>query len=232
MPPIESVRYKVFFYYKAASSASEFWINDAKLWSKDVDRFAEPSSRIREAVSSLISPGDSELDKAKKLYKAVQALDNTDYSRKKSETEMKQLHLKAAKHADGTWVQKSGDSEDIAQLYLAMLRSAGLTAYATKVVDRERGVFDISYLSLSQLGNTLVVLSTGGKEIELDPGEKMCPFQTVNWRHSNAGGLTQSANGNGAVTTGAQQYPENKTLRIGEVTLDSHGALRSEERRV
>jgi hypothetical protein len=225
MPPIQSVLYKVFFYYKAASSAQEFWINDAKLWAKDLDRFAEPSKSIREAVSGLISPTDSDLDQAKKLYKAVQALDNTDYSRKKSEAEMKQLHLKTAKHAEDTWTQKSGDSEDIALLYLAMLRAAGLTAYANKVVDRERGVFDITYLSLSQLDNTLVVLNAGGKEIELDPGEKMCPFGTVSWRHSSAGGLTQSAKGNGAVTTGAQQYPDNKTLRIGDVTLDSHGAL-------
>jgi hypothetical protein len=225
MPPIESIRYRVFFYYKAASSAQEFWINDAKLWSKDVDHFAEPSSRIREVVSGLIAPGDSELDKAKKLYKAVQALDNTDYSRKKSDAEMKQLHLKTAKHAEDIWVQKSGDSEDIAQLYLAMLHSAGLTAYANKVVNRQQGVFDISYLSLSQLDDTLVILNTGGKEIELDPGEKMCPFGTVNWRHSSVGGLTQSAKGVGSVTTAAQLYPDNKTLRIGEVNLDAHGTL-------
>ena len=225
MPPIESVRYRVFFYYKAASSASEFWVNDAKLWSKDVDHFAESSKSIREAVAGIISPADSDLDKAKKLYKAVQALDNTDYSRKKTESEMKQLHLKVAKHADDTWAQKSGSSEDIALLYLAMLRAAGLTTYATKIVDRQQGVFDISYLSLSQLDDTLVVLSSGGKDIDLDPGEKMCPFQTVNWRHSSAGGLTQSAQGVGAVTTAAQPYTENKTLRIGDVILDAQGTL-------
>ena len=225
MPPIESIRYKVFFYYKAASNAQNFWLDEAKLWSKDVDHFAEPSKSIRDAVAGLISPADSDLDKAKKLYKAVQALDNTDYSRKKTESEMKQLHLKVARRADDTWAQKSGDSEDIAMLYLAMLRAAGLNAYATKVVDRQRGVFDSTYLSLSQLDNTLVVLSTGGKDLELDPGEMMCPFGTVSWRHSSAGGLTQSAQGIGSVTTAAQQYTDNKTLRIGDVTLDAQGAL-------
>jgi hypothetical protein len=225
MPPIESIRYKVFFYYKASSTAQNFWIEDAKLWSKDVDHFAEPSKSIKDAVAGIISPADSDLDKAKKLYKAVQALDNTDYSRKKTESEMKQLKLKTAKHAEDTWEQKSGDSEDIAMLYLAMLRAAGLTAYATKVVDREQRVFDPTYLSLSQLDDTLVVLSTGGKEIALDPGEKMCPFQIVNWRHSGAGGLTQSDNGVKAVTTGAQQYSNNKTIRVGDVTLDAQGAL-------
>ena len=94
-----------------------------------MDHFAEPTKPIREAVAGLIAPGDSDLDKARKLYKAVQALDNTDYSRKKSESELKQLNLKAAKRAEDTWSQKSGSSEDIALLYLAMLRAAGLTAY-------------------------------------------------------------------------------------------------------
>ena len=225
MPPVDSVRYRVFFYYKAASSAGDFWVTDAKLWSKDVNRFAEPTSEIKEAVARLVAPADSDLEKAKKLYSAVQALDNTDYSRKKSESELKQLKMKEIKHAGDVWNQKAGDSNEIAMLYLTMLRAAGLTAYAEKVVDRERGTFDISYLSLGQLDDMLVVLSLGDKSIDLDPGEKMCPFQTISWRHSGAGGLLQSAKETNAVTTAAQQYPANKTLRVGDVTLDGHGGV-------
>jgi hypothetical protein len=225
MPPIQSSLEKVFFYYKAANGHDDFWVTDAKLWSKDVDRFAEPSKAIKAAVAGLIAPGDSDLDKAKKLYKAVQALDNTDYSRKKSASELKQLKLKAARRAEDTWKQKSGSSEEIAMLYLAMLRAAGLKAYAFKVVDRDLGIFDITYLTLSQLDDTLVVLDTGGSEILLDPGEKMCPFQMVNWKHSSAGGLRQLADQRGLETSASQAYTENKTLRSGDVTYDAHGAL-------
>jgi hypothetical protein len=227
MPPIQSFIYRVIFYYKPVyeSTLLDYWTTVGKDWSKDVNHFAETSKSIKEAVDSLISPGDSDLDQAKKLYTAVQALDNTDYSRKKTESEMKQLKLKTAKHAQDTWEQKSGDSEDIAMLYLAMLRAAYLTAYAEKVVDRKMGVFDITYLTLRQLNNTLVVLSTGSKEIELDPGEKMCPFGTVNWSHSNAGGISQSAKGVNVGASAAQQYSDNKTTRIGDVTLDAQGAL-------
>ncbi|MGA3371614.1 MAG: DUF3857 and transglutaminase domain-containing protein [Terracidiphilus sp.] len=225
MPPVQSILYKVYFYYKAASSADDFWITDAKLWSKDVDRFAEPSKAIKGVVAGLIAPGDSELDRAKKLYNAVQALDNTDYSRKKSESELKQLKLKAAVRAEDIWKQKSGSREDIALLYLAMLRAAGLTAYAFKVVDRDQGVFDTSYLTLGQLDDTLVILATGDKEIVLDPGEKMCPFETVSWRHSSARGLRQLADQRGFETSGSQAYTDNKTLRTGDVTFDSQGAL-------
>jgi uncharacterized protein DUF3857/transglutaminase superfamily protein len=225
MPPIESLLYKVQFYYMPASTPTEFWINEGKFWSKDVDKFAEPSKAIKDAVAGIVAPGDSDLVKAQKLYAAVEALDNTDYSRKKSESEMKQLKIKQAKHAEDTWAQKSGSSEDIAMLYLAMLRAAGVTAYANKVVDRDQGVFDPSYMTLSQLDTTLVIVSAGGKELILDPGEKLCPFETVNWRHSETRGLSQSAQGLSIATTPSQSYKENTTSRIGDVTVDAHGGV-------
>jgi hypothetical protein len=106
-----------------------------------------------------------------------------------------------------------------------MLRAAGLTAYATRVVDREQGVFDPAYLSLEQLDSTLIAISSGGKEILTDPGEKMCPFGTVNWRHSNAKGLGQSPQGVSIVTTAIQQYIDNVTARIGNVNVDAQGGV-------
>jgi hypothetical protein len=225
MPPIRSFLYKVNFYYSFAHNATEFWMSEAKLWSKDVDKFAEPSKPLKAAVDGLIAPGDSDLDKAKKLYVAVQALDNTDYSRRKTETEMKQLKIKEARHAEDTWAQKSGSSEDIAMLYLAMLRAAGLTAYGVKVVDRDRGIFDPTYMGLDQLDTTVVAVSAGGQEIVLDPGEKMCPFGTLNWRHSDARGLGQSSQGVGVSTTPEQSYKQNSVNRVADLTLDAHGGI-------
>ena len=232
MPPIDSFLYKVFFYYKYASTAQDFWASEAKEWSKDVDRFAEQSGGIRQAVAGLIAPTDKDEDKARKLYTAVQALDNTDYSRKKGESELKQLKLKVAKHAEDTWKLKSGNSEDIAMLYLAMARAAGLKAYAVKVTARNRGIFDFTYMDLDQLDDTLVLVGMDGKGTLLDPGEKMCPFGNVNWRHSSAGGLRQSADGPGYVTTPMQAYNTNSTSRNAELTVDAHGEITGEIRLV
>jgi hypothetical protein len=106
-----------------------------------------------------------------------------------------------------------------------MLRAAGLTANAMKVVDREQGIFDSTYLSFSQFDNTIVLLNIGGKEIGLDPGEKMAPFGTINWRHSNAGGIRQLGDKRGVTTSPPQAYPGNKTTRMGDLTLDDHGAI-------
>jgi hypothetical protein len=222
MPPINSFLYKVLFYYKNESNASEFWIAEAKRWSKEVDHFAEPTKPIKQAVEGLIAPGDSDLDKAKKLYKAVQALDNTDFSRTKSKSELKQLNLKAAKRAEDTWTQKSGSRQDIALLYLAMLRAAGLTAYDAKVVDRKTGLFDPGYMDFGQLDDDIVILKIGGNEIFLDPGEKMCPFQTLHWRHAGASGIRQSAEGRATMSTPLLPFNGNAVLRTGDIALDAH----------
>ena len=225
MPPIQDLLYKVLFYYTYAHNAAEFWTTEEKHWYKEVDHFAEPTKAVRETVSGLIAPTDGDLDKAKKLYIAVQAPDNTDYSRGKGKSELKQLHLKVEKRAEDTWNQKAGSSEDMALLYLAMLRAGGLTAYAMKVVDREQGAFDPAFLDFDQLDDTLVILSTGGKEIYLDPGEKMCPFETVNWKHSGASGARQSSDSHNAGITPFQPYTANETQRIGDVTVDEHGTI-------
>lgn len=225
MPPRDSFYYHVHFYYQSARNIKDYWEGETKLWSKDVDHFAEPSDAIRNAVAGLVAPSDTDMDKARKLYKAVQALDNTDFSRAKGKTELKKLNLRGAKRAEDTWTQMSGDSHDITLLYLAMLRAAGITAYDMEVVDRERGTFNLDYLDFDQLDDDIIIASAGGKKIVLDPGEKMCPFQTVHWRHSGAGGVWQSPDGRSAADSPAQLYSANTLVRIGDINVDGHGAI-------
>ena len=230
MPPAESALYKVGFIYCYDMSAFTYWTDEVKLWSKDVDKIAEPSNAIKAAVGGLVAATDSDMDKAKKLYSAVQALDNTDFSRKSAGAQEKRAKVAATKHAEDTWAQKSGSSEDIAILYLAMLRGAGLTAYAVKVVDRDRNNFEPGNVSLSQLDSTLVYLSAGDKQILLDPGEKMCPFETVSWRHSYAQGVAESAQGASVAATPMQQYNDNTTTRTGDISVDAQGGVTGQVR--
>lgn len=225
MPPAESFLYHVLFYYKSAFGSGGFWQSESKRWAKEVDHFAEPTKPVQDAVAQLTAPGESDLDKAKKLYKAIQALDNTDYSRKKGEIELKALGLHVAKRAEDTLTQKSGSSSDIALLYLAMLRAAGFQAWDMKVVDRARGVFAPDYLSFDQLDDDIVILNISDKEIFLDPGEKMCPFGVLSWRHAGASGIRESANGPTPATAPTVPYTANEIQRSGTVYLDEHGNM-------
>jgi hypothetical protein len=106
-----------------------------------------------------------------------------------------------------------------------MARASGLTAYAMKVVDRSQGIFDATYLDVDQFDTTIVLLIIDGRTIPVDPGEKMCPFQTLNWRHSNAYGLRQDAKNPDLSNTPLQDYKANTIQRSGDITLDAHGAM-------
>jgi hypothetical protein len=225
MPPVGSFFYGVSFYYSYATSDIDFWKTAAREWSDVVNGFAEPSKTIKAAVNGLVAPGDSDPDKAKKLYAAVQALDNTDYSRALTASERHRLKLKEEKHAEDTWKQKSGSSNAIALLYLAMVRAAGLTAYAIDVVDRDKGVFDAGDFELDQLDSILVAINIDGKLMATDPGEKMCPFGELNWRHSGAAGIGQSADKISFSTLPQQRYTENTTQRVGELTVAADGSV-------
>ncbi len=225
MPPVSSLVYKSRIYFTEANSETQFWADEGKSWSKAVNQFVEPSKAFRETVNGLLAPGDSDLDKAKKLYKSVQSLDNTDFSREKGESERKQLKLKEIKRAEDAWTQKSGNRPEIALLYLSMVRAAGLTAYAMHVVNRDQGVFYPKYLDSDQFDDTIVILAVDGKEIVLDPGEKMCPFQALHWKHSYATGLRQGAAGIGLATSLQQAYSGNTVRRVADLTLDTKGAV-------
>ncbi|WP_420237726.1 hypothetical protein ACOBR2_19370 [Telmatobacter bradus] len=157
----------------------------------------------------------------------MQSLDNTDYSRSKSDTERQKLKLKDIQHAEDVWKQKSGDSQQIAKLYLAMLRAAEIKAYGVKVVNRDKGEFDPSYMYMDQLNDMLVQVDLGGKLYTLDPGEKMCPFGIVNWRHAGVRGLGQDDKKAGLAELPHLSYRDNSASRTAVLTLDEQGGIQS-----
>ena len=44
-----------------------------------------------------------------------------------------------------------------------------------------------------QLDTVLVALQIEGKEILVDPGTRMAPFETLHWAHTGAGGVAMDA---------------------------------------
>jgi len=221
MPPIDSTRYQVRFYFSTGGSTGTYWDEEAKSWLNEINHLSEPTDSIRRAVAGIVAPNDPDLEKAKKLYAAVQALDNTNFSRAKGKTE----GYRTIRRAEDILNQKSGSAQDMALLYLAMLRGAELTAYPMKLVDRQHGIFNPNYLDFGQLNATVVILSIGGNETVLDPGEKMCPFGMVHWRHSGAGGIRQTASGVGPWITPLLPYASNTLIRRANVTVNPDGSV-------
>jgi hypothetical protein len=230
MPPLNTIKWRLEFYYTHAASTANFWESEGKFWAKESERFANPSSSLKKAVSDIVSPGDSDEQKARKIYAVVMKLDNTRFSRTKSEAERKAEKLKTIKNAEDVWKQQSGTDDEITLLYIALARAAGLKVWPMKVVDRSRAIFDSSVLSASQLDDYIAIVEIGGKEVYLDPGQKMCPFGMLHWKHTMASGLRLTDKGPLLARTALATYKEAVVQRTAMFEIDEHGSVKGTAR--
>ncbi|HTB98157.1 MAG TPA: DUF3857 domain-containing protein [Terracidiphilus sp.] len=230
MPPLNALRWRVEFYYTPYMTGPEFWKNEGKRWVKEAEHFDETTKTLREAGQSLVAASDTEEQKARKIYDAVMKLENTSFTREKSEAERKKEKIREIRSAEDVWNQKSGSADDLALLYAALARGAGLTAYPMEVVDRNRAIFDPTYLSTNQLDDYIAVVMVNGKEVYLDPGQKQCPYGLLHWKHTMAGGLRLASIGPSYGFTPNLNYQQTELTRVAEVTLDEDGNVKGSAR--
>jgi hypothetical protein len=223
MPPTNTIRWHVEFFSTTANTIGEFWDLELKAWAEGFDEFTKPTGTLKKAVASIVSPNDTDEQKARKLYAAVMKLDNTDYSRVKSEAERKKDKLKEIDHIDDVWKNQGGGGNQIATLYVALARAAGLKVWPMWIVDRNLAIFNNAYLSTRQLDDYIAIVSLGGKEIYLDPGQKGCPFGILQWAHAFAGGLRESETGPKIAQTPALTYMQNAASYVADLTVDVDG---------
>jgi hypothetical protein len=226
MPPLNSVNWRVQFYYTQYATSGEFWQNEGKRWDKETDRFANPTKTLQQAASGMVAAGDTDEVKARKIYAAVMKLDNTHFSRSKSEAERKKEKLKEIKGAEDVWKQQSGSANEIALLYIALARAAGLKVYPMQVVNRDDAIFDPTYMTTYQLDDYIAIVNIGGKEVFLDPGQKECPFGLLHWKHTMAGGLRGSEKGPEYGVTESSTYKQTMVSRVADLTIDTDGTVK------
>jgi hypothetical protein len=221
-PPLDDQIYQVNFYLSASFVQKEFWQKQMNYWIKDVNQYTAPTDLIRSTAQEMTSSIPSPLDKARKLYDVVQKLENTDYL---GRTE---FHFFSgsipAGNVETVLQNKSGNSLQLALLYLALARGAGLSARPERIASRNRHIFEVDFLNESQLDAVVVGITIDGKEIVLDPGEKMAPFQTLAWAHAGAGGVALTADGKiETVFTPVPLNTENAVVRVGKLTINPDG---------
>ncbi|WP_231581102.1 DUF3857 domain-containing transglutaminase family protein [Silvibacterium bohemicum] len=224
MPPFGSFSYRVIFYYSPWRTSDEFWKTEGKYWSKEVDRFSNSSSKMHVVAQQLTAPGDNDRQKVEKIYAAVMKLENTSFTRTHSSAENKAEGLKV-KSADDIWDQKRGSDDEIARLFIALCRAAGLKAYAMIVVNRDRDILQQGYFDWNQLNDELAIVSVGGKELFFDPGQRYCEFGKLHWKHTMVSGVRQTDNGTQIAATPGLTYQDTRTDRFAQLTLDPTGQV-------
>lgn len=224
-PPLNSFSYRLLFYYASSFTGADYWKGVGKEWSKDVDRFVNPSDPIRQAVAGIVSPSDTDDQKLHKIYAAVMTLENTRFTRERSEAENKAEGLRVKTAAD-VWAQKRGSDDEIARLFISMARAAGFKASAVAVTERQRNILNTGWLDWSQLEDELAVVNVGGKDVWFDPGQRYCEYGKLHWMHTQMLAIRQTDNGVVPLETPAQAYTDNETIRNADLELGPDGALK------
>jgi len=223
-PPMRAQIYQVNFFYTFTPDAKDFWQKEMSLWTKDVDQYTAPTSAIRSAAEEAVDGVKDPLERAKKLYALVSKLENTDYT--KNSPQFVATNYVPRGSVETVLENKAGNTEQIALLYLALARAVGLPARALRVASRNFRTFNAQFQDASQLDTVLVGVTIDGKEIDLDPGEKMAPFQTLHWAHTGAGGLAMGGGGKvETVITPLQLNTDNTTVRVGKVAVAPDGSV-------
>lgn len=223
-PPATERVYQMNFYYTYTVEEKEFWQKEIQFWTKDLNRYIAPTATIQHTVAEAVSASDSPLDKAKKLYVLVQKLDNTDLGHNDSYSTADDSIPSG--NVETILQNKSGTGNQIALLYLALARTAGLNARPERIAGRDRHVFTPQFLSTSQLDSVVIALTIDGKEILIDPGTKMAPFQTLHWSHAGAGGVALGADNKvQIILTPLQLNTDNTAVRVGSLNVSPQGAV-------
>jgi len=218
-PPLDSIRWHVIFYYTNAINAQDYWITEGKYWAASVNHFIA-SSALKKVAGDIVSAGDTNDQKARKIYAAVMKLENRDFN-----AAGKSGSAKPNKDAAGVWKQQSGSSDDLALLYVALARAAGLSAWPMQVVNRNRSTFDSNFLSSDQVDDYIAIVQVDGKDVYLDPGQKLCAYGALHWKHEVATGFRLTDKGTVIETTPEGPAKAASIERFGDLTLDEQGKI-------
>jgi hypothetical protein len=228
-PPMDSFGYRLFFYYSPSNSGEDFWKREGRNWSKEVDRFANPSDAIRQAVAKIVAPGDTDEQKLQKIYAAVMTVENTRFTRQHSAAENKAEGLRVKTAAD-VWEQKRGTDDEITRLFIAFARAAGFKAYAMITTERDRALLNTGVLNWGQLEDEAAIVEVGGKEMFFDPGQRYCAFGHLHWMHTQIPAIRQTDKEIAVIMTPAQQYTDNKIVRFADLALSADGTVQGQLR--
>jgi len=219
MPPLSSYGFRVLFSYGTGSSA-DFWKEQGKSWSEDSDSFMKGSSKLDEETQTVIAGASTPEEKLRRIYAKVMTIENTKFTREREREE-------DGKTSNVTDVLKHnhGSSVELAALFVAMSRSAGIKSYLMLVPDRGKNLFTPYWRSFNQFDSAIAIVNVDGKDQYLDPGSRYCTYGHLEWQHTLVTGLRQVKGDAAFSETPADVYGSNITLRVASLDMDARGQV-------
>jgi Domain of Unknown Function with PDB structure (DUF3857)/Transglutaminase-like superfamily len=231
MPPENELKYRIDFIYSSdifahsESDPTAFWKKYGKTANGVVNDFVDKRRAMTDAVAQIVEPGDSPDVKLRKIYERAQRLRNVSFERKKSEQEQQRENLKYAKDVEELWKRGYGDGNQIAWLFLALLRAAGIQADPVIVSTRDVHFFNPGIMNPNDLNSNVVVVTLDGKETYMDPGTALAPLGSLPWSETAVVGLRLNKEGGTWITTPLPDPKDSRIERNARLKLTSSGTL-------
>jgi hypothetical protein len=231
MPPENELKFRVDFIYIADTFSDlekdpkVFWKKYGKRTYGSVDDFIDKRRAMAEALAQIVAPGDSPEEKLRKIYERTQRLRNTSFERRKSAQEEEREKLKNARNVEDVWKQGYGNGNQIAWLFLALVRAAGIPADPVIVSTRDVHIFNPNAMNPNDLNSNVVAVTLDGKELYLDPGTPFVPFGALPWSETAVQGLRLAKDGGTWIKTPLSESKDSRTEREARLKLTSSGTL-------
>ena len=230
-PPDHELKARVEFYYLRpgfdSKKMDKFWTDWGKERDHDFESFIGHRGAIASLASSLVSPSDSFVEKLRKLYARAQQVRNTSFELEKSEQERKREKQKDNNNVEDVLKHGYGDSWDIALLFIALARAAGIESHPVLIPERSDRFFHENVPNVRQFDAlAAAVRAPSGGTALLDPGTPYCPFGMLPWYKTNVPALELNDKGGTFINTSPPRADESVRTRSADLTLDSEGILR------
>jgi hypothetical protein len=228
MPPADGLRGQVEFVYDnliGARDPDDYWKRFGKERNAQLENFVGKRKAMEEAVAQIVSAGDAQEVKLRKIYDRVQQIRNTSYERQKTEQEQKREKEKVEENVEDVWKRGYGNGVQLTWLYLALVRAAGFEAYGCWVSERRNYFFNSRTMQSYKLDSNVVLVKMDGKDLYLDPGGAFTPFGLLSWSETGVPGLRLDKDGGTWIQTTLPKSSESRVERMAKLKLSDTGDL-------
>jgi Domain of Unknown Function with PDB structure (DUF3857) len=224
MPPENELKSRVDFIYSEEfpeKDVDKYWKKLGKKRNDQMESFVGKRKAMEEAVSAIVSPGDSPEEKLRKIYARVQQIRNISYEREKTEQEEKRSKEKEPTNVEDIWKKQYGSGSQLTWLFLALVRAAGFDAAGIWVSERRNYFFDPRSMDGHRLDENIVAVKLNSKDVFFNPGAEFTPFGMLPWSETGVKGLKLDKDGGTWVDTPVPQSEDSAIRRKAELRLSS-----------
>jgi Domain of Unknown Function with PDB structure (DUF3857) len=231
MPPERPIQARVEFFYQdpdgpsATDTSEHYWNHYAKKWDGELEHFTDKKNVLNEELSKIVSPGDADEVKLRKIYARVLQIRNLNLEDEKMKKENKDENIKPASNVEDVLKHGYAYATEINYLFVGLARAAGFDATEVWVAPRNVDLFLPKRNEVRQISDEFTWVRAGSKEYYLDPSARFYPFGLLPWYETETGGIRVDKHGATIVTTPSPESSEATIVRNVDLQLKEDGSI-------